>query len=90
MWEVEYRVYERYPILDMAQVQKKKSGFDFIPEADREEINIRLICQQFGLKYEEVSDCRYSDYLRWVARYKAYHYDEDSYKESEPQMERIR
>ena len=86
MWYVEYRVYQRYPILDM-HLPKKETGFDYIPEEDGEEINVRLICVQFGLQYKELSECRYSEYLKWVARYKAYHFDSEQFHESHKKEE---
>ena len=61
---------------------KKETGFDWIPEEDGEEINIRMICKEFGLEYQYLSDCKYSDYLIWCARYKAYHFDADNFREA--------
>ena len=66
---------------------KKETGFDYIPEEDGEEINVRLICVQFGLQYKELSECRYSEYLKWVARYKAYHFDSEQFHESHKKEE---
>lgn len=70
---------------------KKESGYDYIPEEDGEEINVRLICKEFGLSYKELSECSYSDYLKWCARYKAVHFDAESFHDSHKSPEeRIR
>ena len=68
-------ILNEYPILEMKSAgSDDESGFDWIPEADTEEITTRFIAKEFGISYDWLNEMIYHDYLIWLARYKAVHW----------------
>lgn len=60
-----------YPILDMEIGDGEESGLDYIPENDAEILTVYAIAKEFNFAYEHLESMQYSEYLRWLARYKA-------------------
>ena len=73
LYFVERRL-EEYLILNMDDDDGRETGFDFIPDEDCEEVTCRFIAKEFNISYDHLTTIRYSEYLRWVARYKAVHW----------------
>lgn len=63
-----------YPILDMTDDDGKESGYDYIPADDGELLTVYAIAKEFNFAVDYLESRRYSEYLRWLGRYKAIHW----------------
>jgi hypothetical protein len=63
-----------YPILDMDTDDGSDSGYNYIPEADGELLTVYAIAKEFSFAVDYLESQRYSEYLRWLGRYKAIHW----------------
>lgn len=49
----------------------EESGLDYIPEEDAELLTVYAIAKEFSFAVDYLESTRYSEYMRWLARYKA-------------------